>query len=212
MKTSYSLQKKTELRERFLRYAEENAQAGRIPTVAECRKALGVSNYMLLNCMNELSKEGIIYRKSRKEGTFLAEGKTASVVGLVLEQGRENEYVNHPSWLAGFCSEFSRNCDFMLRLIQLPPDGDIPSVIRRLGLDALVITTLSRYTRTGAIQEDKLIYSLTGMVENCLVELPGHNILSADNEFWIREYVRAGIRLGKATLPSFLRMTRSPPS
>ena len=94
MKSGNSIRKKTELRERFMRYALTHAQGGRIPTVAEFRKALGVSNYMLLNCMNELTREGVIYKKSRKEGTFLTRGKTRSVIGLIIEHGRENEYVN----------------------------------------------------------------------------------------------------------------------
>ena len=197
MRPANSSRKKTELRERFMHYAVEHAQDGRIPTVAEFRKVLGVSNYMLLNCMNELTKEGVIYKKSRKEGTFLSEGKTKSVIGLVIEQGRENEYVNTPSWLAGFCGEFSHRSDFMLRFIQLPPDGDVSAVIRGLGLDMLVITSLSPFRNNQHPEDNKIIYSLTGMAENCRIKLPENNVISVDEEFWIREYVRTGIKLGK---------------
>ena len=197
MKTGASIQKKTELRERFMRYALAHAQDGRIPTVAEFRKVLGVSNYMLLNCMNELTREGVIYKKSRKEGTFLSTGKNKSVIGLVLEQGRENEYVNTPAWLTGFCGEFTYQCDFLLRIIQLPPDNDIPAVIRRLGLDALVITTLGHFRNKPLPDNSRIIYALTGMAENCHIQLPPQNIISVDEEFWMREYVRTGIRLGK---------------
>lgn len=197
MKTGNSIRKKTELRERFMRYALAHAQDGRIPTVAEFRKALGVSNYMLLNCMNELTREGVIYKKSRKEGTFLTRGKTRSVIGLIIEQGRENEYVNTPSWLSGFCGEFSHQSDFLLRLVQLPADGDKSALIRRLGLDMLVITTLGSYRNTSPLEDKKIVYALTGMAENCTVPLPACNVISVDEEFWMREYVRSGVRFGK---------------
>lgn len=197
MKNSSSVRKKTELRERFLRYAVEHAQNGRIPTVAEFRQVLGVSNYMLLNCMNELVKEGVIYRKSRKEGTFLSKGNTKSVVGLVIEQGRENEYVNTPSWLAGFCGEFSCQSDFLLRMIQIPADGDISAVIRGLGLDALVILAGGRCFTADEPHNCKVIHSLTGMTENYGIKLPSENTVSVDSEYWLREYVRSGVRLGR---------------
>ena len=197
MKTGDSIRKKTELRERFMRYALAHAQDGRIPTVAEFRRALGVTNYMLLNCMNELTREGVIYKKSRKEGTFLSADKNKSVIGLVIEQGRENEYVNTPSWLSGFCGEFSHQSDFMLRLIQLPADGDKSALIRRLGLDMLVTTTLSPYRSAPQPEDEKIVYALTGMTENCQTPLPANNVISVDEEYWIREYVRSGVRQGK---------------
>lgn len=197
MKNSSSVRKKTELRERFLRYAVEHAQDGRIPTVVELRQALGVTNYMLLNCMNELVKEGVIYRKSRKEGTFLSKGNTKSVIGLVIEQGRENEYINTPSWLAGFCGEFSCQCDFLLRMIQLPADGDLGAVIRGLGLDALVILSGSRYCKADATYNAKIIHSMTGTTENYGILLPPNNIISVDSEYWIREYVRSSVRINR---------------
>ena len=197
MKIGNSIRKKTELRERFMRYALAHAQDGRIPTVAEFRRALGVTNYMLLNCMNELTREGVIYKKSRKEGTFLSAGKNKSVIGLIIEQGRENEYVNTPSWLSGFCGEFSHQSDFMLRLVQLPADGDKSALIRRLGLDMLVTTTFSPYRKTQQSEDEKIVYALTSMAENCHASLPDHNVISVDEEFWIREFVRSGVRLGK---------------
>ena len=197
MKTCHSGCKKNELRERFLRYAIEHAQEGRIPTVAEFRRALGVTNYMLLNCMKELEKEGVIYKKSRKEGTFLSNGGSKSVVGLIIEQGRENEYVNNPSWLSGFCGEFSHQCDYLLRMIQIPSDGDIPALIRRLGLDALVILSNGPFRKKGKPCDSKIVYALTGMAENCGIELPEYNTVSVDSEHWIREYVKAGVKSGK---------------
>lgn len=197
MKTGDSIRKKTELRERFMRYALAHAQNGRIPTVAEFRQALGVTNYMLLNCMNELTREGVIYKKSRKEGTFLTEGQTRSVIGLLIEQGRENEYINTPSWLSGFCGAFSHQSDFILRLVQLPADGDKSALIRRLGLDILVVTTLSSNNAALQFEDEKIVYALTGMTENCQDPLPENNVISVDEEFWIREYVRTAFRLGK---------------
>ena len=196
MKTLDKTSKKTELRERFISYVKANAIDNRIPTVAQIRRDLGVTNYMLLNCMNELVKEGVIYRKSRKEGTFLSTTRPKAVIGLVLEHGGENEYVNSPSLLSGFCGEFAHQKDFLLRIVQIPPDGDKIALIRRLGLDALVqITSFLDFSKE---QLDKnIVHVLSGMVENNCTKLPKNNVIAVDDKYWIREYVKIGKLLGK---------------
>ena len=196
MKTLSSNIKKTELRERVLSYVKAHAIDNRIPTVSQIKRDLGVTNYMLLNCMNELTKEGVIYKKSRKEGTFLSTRSPKSVIGLVLEHGGENEYVNSPSLLSGFCSSFAHQKDFLLRLVQIPPDGDKVAVIRRLGLDALV--QFSSFLDLSNAQFDKqIVHVLSGMVESNSAKLPKYNVVAVDDNYWIREYVKIGKLLGK---------------
>ena len=115
MKTAGSARKKVELRERLLKYASEHAENDRIPTVSELREALGVTNYLLLNCMNELIREGLLYRKSRKEGTFLAWHQKKYVIGLFEDCGGSG-FVDIPAWMSGFYRAFTRTDDFLLRI------------------------------------------------------------------------------------------------
>ena len=126
MKTAETARKKIELREKFLQYARAHASGERIPTMAEFRKALGVTNYMLSGCMNELVREGFLVRKSRREGTFLSVAPKGKVIGLILEDGASNEYINQPGWMSGVCRAFCGAGDFHLRSIQLVRLENLP--------------------------------------------------------------------------------------
>ena len=137
MKTSKAASKKVELRERLLKYASEHAENDRIPTVSELREALGVTNYLLLNCMNELIREGLLYRKSRKEGTFLAWHQKKYVIGLFEDCGSSG-FVDIPAWMSGFYRAFTRTDDFLLRIVQCPTAEKLPAAIRQYGLDSAV--------------------------------------------------------------------------
>ncbi len=198
MKTTESAQKKVELRERFLEYARSHAADNRIPTVAELRKALGVTNYMLLSCMNELVREGFLVKKSRREGTFLSVSPKYHVIGLVLENGAVNEYVNIPAWLAGVCSAFRGQGEFILRTVQLSRLGNLPDAIRGLGLDAVIVSASSYkkdFYEFSPQVRDKILFSILqyNLSENIL---PAKNTISIDHDYWQREYVRAAVRRG----------------
>ena len=118
MKTPPENRKKIELRDRFLRYVQAHTdERDRIPTVAELREALGVTNYMLLRCMNELIREGQLYRKSRKEGTFLSYHVKKHVIGLIDNSLCGRQYVDDPAWFSGFFRAFTKNTDFILRIV-----------------------------------------------------------------------------------------------
>ena len=198
MKTTESTRKKLELRERFLKYARSHAVDSRIPTVAELRKALGVTNYMLLNCMNELVREGFLCKKSRRDGTFLSNGPKHYVIGLVLDNGAVNEYVNIPAWLGGVCSAFRGHGDFILRTVQLSRLGNLPDAIRGLGLDAVIVNP-ERYVKgfdefTPQVRS-KILFSILNYSDPEQV-FPAENTLSIDHDYWPREYVRAAVRKG----------------
>ena len=188
------------LREHFLKYAREHAVNSRIPTVRELRQALGVSNYMLLNCMNDLIREGVLYRKSRKEGTYLADNFSRYVIGLLLDGAVRNDYLEQPGWMSGFCRAFMGRSNFFIRLISLPQNMTLEEQIRKFGLSALVI----RFDK-----EMKNIFppDMSDEIRNRIIcsvggfdvrfdDLPQKNVLAPDREYWPREYVRAAVRRG----------------
>ena len=200
MKTAGTARKKVELRERFLKYAQEHAVNDRIPTVAEFRKALGVTNYMLLDCMNELVKEGQIYRKSRKEGTFLSYHQKKYVIGLFDNTGGGKGFVDVPAWMSGFFRAFSRTEDFLLRIVPISKAENLPEAIRQFGFDSVVWYTNSHVSNPilGALPEEfrnKVLYAVVsmGVPED---SLPAFNTIEIDHDFWPREYVRAAVRRG----------------
>ena len=200
MKTAETARKKVELRERFLKYAQEHAVNDRIPTVAEFRKALGVTNYMLLDCMNELVKEGQIYRKSRKEGTFLSYHQKKYVIGLFDNTSGGKGFVDVPAWMAGFFRAFTRNEDCLLRIVPVSKAENLPEAIRQFGFDSVVWYTTSPFCNPilAALPEGvrkKVLYAVVSMrvYEN---SLPAFNTIEIDHDFWPREYVRAAVRRG----------------
>ena len=200
MKTAGTARKKVELRERFLKYAQEHAVNDRIPTVAEFRKALGVTNYMLLDCMNELIKEGQIYRKSRKEGTFLSWHQKKFVVGLFDGSG-EKGFVNLPAWMSGFYRAFTRNEDFLLRIVPGARPEDLPAAVRQFGLDSVVWCSMSEKNQAAILDSlpkkirEKIICALVSTMP-CPVPLTEFNSINVDYDYWPREYVRAAARRG----------------
>lgn len=199
MKTAESARKKVELRERFMHYATKHAENDRIPTVTELRKALGVTNYMLLNCMKELAREGLIYRKSRKEGTFLSVHKKKYVVGFCDSHFEKQGFIDLPAWMSGFTRAFTRNEDFLLRFVRCSTLKKLPAVIRQYGLDTLVWYTSGPEDLRSSIcslpQEiqNKLILAPVNIVHGTDT-LPQYNAVGIDHDFWPREYVRAAIR------------------
>lgn len=200
MKTAGTARKKVELRERFLKYAQEHAVNDRIPTVAEFRKALGVTNYMLLDCMNELVREGQIYRKSRKEGTFLSWHRKKYVVGLIDNTSGGKGFVDVPAWMSGFYRAFTRNEDFLLRIVPCARPEDLPAAIRQFGFDSVVWYTTSPVGDPilTALPEEvrkKVIYAVVSMRVPG-IPLPAFNTIEIDHDFWPREYVRAAVRRG----------------
>ena len=198
MKTAETTRKKVELREKFLQYARMHASEGRIPTVAEFRKALGVTNYMLSGCMNELVREGVLVRKSRREGTFLSSGPKEKVIGLVLENGASNEYINQPGWLSGVCSAFCGAGDFLLRSIQLVRLENLPDTVRQLGLDAVIIKRYSVPEIFDGFPPEIRKKTVFSILDRPSSDPPSRaeNTLSMDHDFWPREYVRAAVRKG----------------
>ena len=201
MKSSESASKKVELRDRILEYARTHAVNDRIPTVAEFRKALGVTNYMLLACMNELIKEGQFYRKSRKEGTFLSVHKRKYVIGLFNVAGDERGFVDYPAWMSGFFRVFTRNAECLLRLLPRTSPENIPDVMRQYGLDSMVWCESGGQmpVRTlGALPEpvrNRLIYAYLN-TGNLPIRMPKVNAIGMDHDYWAREYVRAAVRRG----------------
>lgn len=198
MKTAETARKKIELREKFLQYARAHALGDRIPTVAEFRKALGVTNYMLSGCMNELVKQGFLVRRSRREGTFLSAGPKKKVIGLILGNGAADEYINQPGWLAGVCSVFRGIDDFLLRSVQLSRLENLPDTIRRLGLDAVIVSpigSLQPFDGFPPQVRSKIVFSLLNHGPS---ELPQwkENTIGMDHDFWPAEYVRAAVRKG----------------
>ena len=199
MKTAESARKKVELRERFMRYATTHAENDRIPTVKEFREALGVTNYMLLNCMQERAREGLIYRKSRKEGTFLSVHKKKYVVGFCDSNFEKQGFIDLPSWMTGFTRAFTRNQDFLLRFVQCNTLKILPTVIRQYGLDAMVWYTSKPEDLLAPVRglpqeiQDKLILSPVNIVRGT-DSLPQYNTVGIDHDFWPREYVRAAVR------------------
>ena len=200
MKTPESARKKVELRERLLNYAREHAENDRIPTVAELREALGVTNYLLLNCMNELIREGLLYRKSRKEGTFLAWHQKKYVIGLFEDCGGSG-FVDIPAWMSGFYRAFTRTDDFLLRIVQCPTAEKLPAAIRQYGLDSAVWFATTEKNQPGIVESlpettrAKIICALVTMKADP-VALPRFNSIRIDHDYWAREYVRAAVRHG----------------
>lgn len=189
-----------ELRERFLKYAREHAVNDRIPTVAEFRKALGVTNYLLLDCMNELVKEGQIYRKSRKEGTFLSYHQKKYVVGLFDNTSGGKGFVDVPAWMSGFFRAFTRNDDFLLRIVPITKAENLPEAFRQFGFDSIVWFTTSSVNDPvlAALPEPvrkKVVYALVCM-KIPAAPLPEINAIAIDHDYWPREYVRAAVRRG----------------
>ena len=198
MKTVETAKKKVELREKFLEYAKAHASGNRIPTVAEFRRALGVTNYMLSGCMNELVLQGFLVRKSRREGTFLSSGPNKKVIGLLLENGTPNEYINQPGWLAGVCHAFRGNGDCLLRSVQLSRLENLPDTIRQLGLDAVIVNpcgSLELFEEFSPQVRSKIFFSILNQGPS--EKLPWvENTVGRDHDFWPREYVRAAFRKG----------------
>ena len=198
MKTAESASKKTELREKFLKYAGEHAIGTRIPTVAEFRIALGVTNYMLSGCMKELLREGFLVKRSCREGLFLSDVPKKKVIGLILENGAPDEYINQPCWLAGVCSTFRGTEKFLLRSVQLSRLENLPDTVRRLGLDAVIVNPscpLKLFDGFSPAMRRRIVFSLM----NHGPSDPGlctENMLNMDHDFWPREYVRAAFRKG----------------
>ena len=202
MKTAGSTGKKVELRERLLSYAREHAVNDRIPTVAELRKALGVTNYMLLDCMNELIKEGQLYRKSRKEGTFLTTHRKKYVVGLFDTSSEGKGFVDAPAWMSGFFRAFTRNRDCLLRIVPYSKAEKLPEIIRQFGFGSIVWYSNKSQNTADILAElpetvrDKIICSHICFVNNQNAELPQMNGIGIDYDYWPREYVRAARRRG----------------
>ena len=200
MKKTGSGRKKVELRERLLNYAREHAENDRIPTVAELREALSVTNYMLLNCMNELIREGLLYRKSRKEGTFLGWHQKKYVIGLFVDCGGSG-FVDIPAWMAGFYRAFTRNDDVLLRIVSCPKAENLSEVIRQFGLDSVVWFTTAAKNQAGIVDSlpdnirAKIICALVTMKADPVV-LPPFNSFSIDHDYWAQEYVQAAVRHG----------------
>lgn len=200
MKTTGTAKKKVELRERFLKYAWEHAVNDRIPTVAEFRNALGVTNYLLLDCMNELVKEGQIYRKSRKEGTFLSYHQKKYVVGLFDNTSGGKGFVDVPAWMSGFFRAFTRTEDFLLRIVPVSKAENLPEAVRQFGLDSVVWYTTSSGTHAVLARlpepiRKKVIYALVCMKVSAAPQ-GGINTIEIDHDYWPREYVRAAVRRG----------------
>lgn len=197
MKTAETARKKVELRERFLKYAREHAVGNRIPTVAEFRKELCVTNYMLLSCMNELVREGFLVKKSRREGTFLSGKKKQRVIGLVLENGAVNEYINSPGWLAGVCRALRGHGNFILRIVQLARPNALPDTMCQLGLDAVIVNNTAWRRELVKFPQilDKIVFSVQNFSATDQ-QFPPFNALSIDHDYWPREYVRAAVRKG----------------
>lgn len=194
------INKKSALREHFLKYAKMHAVNNRIPTVRELRQALGCSNYMLLNCMNDLIREGVLYRKSRKEGTYLADDPSRYVIGLLMEGAGRNDYLEQPGWMSGFCRAFMGQRNFFVRFISLMPNTSPEIPIRKFGLSVLVARpelNMKNIPPQDMPEElrRKIIFSLSGF-NVCFDELPQENTLAPDREYWPREYVRAALRRG----------------
>lgn len=195
-----TVNKKSVLREHFLEYARIHAVKNRIPTVRELRQALDVSSYMLLNCMNDLIREGVLYRKSRKEGTYLATRSARIVIGLLLNGTGRNDYLEQPPWMAGFCRAFVGRSHFFIRLLSLSQNVSLEEQIRQFDLKAVVV---HRMNGTKNIFPDdlpdevrnRIIFSFCEQGV-CFENLPKENTLASDRDYWPREYVREAVRRG----------------
>lgn len=203
MKSSPDNRKKVELRDRFLRYVQAHTdERDRIPTVAELREALGVTNYMLLRCMNELIREGQLYRKSRKEGTFLSYHVKKHVVGLIDNALGGRQYVDDPAWFSGFFRAFTKNTDFVLRIVPCRKLEELPLVFRQYGLDSAVLHGTSGFKEPAHFPDclpenirKKLILVYSSPVDTAEPR-PAFNAIEMDHDYWPREYVRAAARRG----------------
>lgn len=196
-----SVNKKRMLRARVLEYARNHAVQNRIPTVRELCRGMNVSKYMLLNCMNDLIREGILYRKSRKEGTYLANSPGRKVIGLLMNGfSFRNDYLEQPPWLSGFCKAFMDKEHFFIRLLSLSPNSSLEDLIRQYDLKAVVIC-LRRDPEEiplGKLSEEVLRKTIFSFYEfdTSPAGLSPFNTLLPDREFWCREYVREAFRRG----------------
>lgn len=195
MKNSSS--KKIDLRARFLKYAQTHARNDRLPTVREMRQALGVTNYMLMNCMNELTREGIIYCPSRKEGTFFTSHHKKYSVGLFMDNAGVYGGIGLPAWVSGFFQAFSYCDDFFVRMIPFSRKINLENVFRQYGLDAAVFYPGTEQNMHKYLSEipgelkKRIITSVPKVITT--QSLPEGNTICTDLDHWVREFVRSAI-------------------
>ncbi len=201
------MEMRAQLRHHFLEYARLHAAAdGRIPTVIELCEALGTTKNTLQRCMNDLVNEKILTRRSRKEGMFLAP-KNCFVIGLMFESGGTMEYLNQPSWMAGFCAEISKNRRFLIRFVQCANIDTAPLIMHKYGLDAIVFKTippdkaLKLHASTPETDRARFIYNFNTNLDSTSGEFnSGMNVIVMDQENWARHLVREAVRCGCRSL------------
>ena len=200
MKKADSTQVRQELRQRYLEYIQNHVDGDRIPPMAEIRRALGVTNYMLMKCMNDLKREGVLFCTSRKTGVHLAPQRLRrKVVGLLIESGRPCEYISNAAWMEGFCHAFARRSDVYIRQVYTTKISNLPGLFKSLGLDALVILASEQtYRKLYAILPEEMRVRTIGCISQKWEPSAKwlENVIWRDRLRWIREYVSAAKRRG----------------
>lgn len=200
MKKADSTRVRQELRQRYLEYVRNHVDGDRIPPMTEIRQALGVTNYMLMKCMNDLKREGVLFCTSRKTGVHLApQRQRKKVVGLFIESGHPGEYISNAAWMEGFCHAFARRNDVYIRQVYTTKTANLPGLYKSLGLDALVILASDRqYRKLRAILPAEMLDRTIGCISQewhpCAEWR--ENIIWRDRLRWAGEYVRAAKRRG----------------
>ena len=191
--------KKISFRKDLLNYIQTHADGNRIPTVAELCTALGATSYLIMRGLKELKQEGLLFCPSSKSGTFLTDVPKKRVIGLLLETGKTCDYINFPSWTAGFLSVIARHeQQYTVRTVHQSKWSDLPKIFEKLGVDVLV-AVLSHNEKTlesvAGPLKSKLLLNFCNMPAP---QDPGHfvNAVFYDAATWKTRYVSAAVRHG----------------
>ncbi|OQA88302.1 MAG: Bacterial regulatory proteins, gntR family [Lentisphaerae bacterium ADurb.Bin242] len=196
MEKSTKKDQKAKLRKNLLTLINEYSLADRLPSERDLAATLGVTRYLLRDCLSELDRENVIRRGKTRQGMqMIGLHPWTYRIGIVLYDGRPSPCIDNLPVFQGVMDFFDRHPDYLPQILTFSNLGDLSLQMEQYELSGCiwVISHSDYMMKFVSMPQKNLIrhvFAVPGGTAIPLCRLPG-------NMLWIgresRECLLAGL-------------------
>ena len=126
MEKSTKKDQKAKLRKNLLTLINEYSLTDRLPSERDLAATLGVTRYLLRDCLSELDRENVIRRGKTRQGMqMIGLHPWTYRIGIVLYDGRPSPCIDNLPVFQGVMDFFDRHPDYLPQILTFSNLGDL---------------------------------------------------------------------------------------
>ncbi len=200
MEKSTKKDQKAKLRKNLLTLINEYSLTDRLPSERDLATTLGVTRYLLRDCLAELTRENVIQRGKTRQGTqMIGLHPWTYRIGIVLYDGRPSPCIDSPPVFQGVMNFFERHPDYLPQILTFNNLEDLSLQMEQYALSGCIwIISHSDYMMKFASMPEKdlvrHVFAVPGGAGIPSCRLPGNMLWvgGESRDFLLSKLVESG--------------------